>query len=586
MARQITAINTPTKTLTFTPALSNTVCSNAVNAACATSADCLSPGTCVTATTQASRILANWGNNTIVTEDLRLTGSSPLLDAGTNTPLFGTVPTVDYDDFPRPADGDQNGSPIVDIGAFEFHLPDGDGDGVPDSLDCAPTVNSVWTVPDQVPAPLAIAVGQVLSWMHVPQANVYDVYSGTITTPFTFGPACLITEVPGLSASIAGSNPPVGSAYYYLVGGVNTCGSGPIHSFSTVFPPSTCPPLGAQTDGDGILDINDNCPTVYNVNQADSDHDTVGTACDDCPSLYNPSQLDVNANGVGDDCEDVDGDGYPLVNDCNDGNPAIHPGATEVCNGLDDNCVNGVDEGGASLCVDANVCTQDVCGGTLGCQHPPVADGTTCDDASLCTPTDSCQSGVCVGGNPVICTSPDACHDPGTCAPATGVCSPPTPKPDGTACDDGNACTAPDTCQSGTCQPGGPRDADSDGHPDPLCGGNDCNDLNPLVWAAPAEVTNLILTTVSPANPAWDSQASLAGPETVYDLVSGSMGPGSGLNFAGGSCLLAEGPNSYSDSRPDPALGTAYWYLSRAENSCGVGTYGTPSRDSGILACP
>lgn len=191
-----------------------------------------------------------------------------------------------------------------------------------------------------------------------------------------------------------------------------------------------------------------------------------------------------------------------------------------------------------------------------------------------------------MGGNPVICTSPDACHDPGTCAPATGVCSPPTPKPDGTACDDGNACTAPDTCQSGTCQPGGPRDADSDGHPDPLCGGNDCNDLNPLVWAAPAEVTNLILTTVSPANPAWDSQASLAGPETVYDLVSGSMGPGSGLNFAGGSCLLAEGPNSYSDSRPDPALGTAYWYLSRAENSCGVGTYGTPSRDSGILACP
>jgi len=31
--------------------------------------------------------------------------------------------------------------------------------------------------------------------------------------------------------------------------------------------------------------------------------------------------------------------------DCNDANPTVKPGAPEVCNGVDDNCVGGVDEG-------------------------------------------------------------------------------------------------------------------------------------------------------------------------------------------------------------------------------------------------
>jgi hypothetical protein len=109
-----------------------------------------------------------------------------------------------------------------------------------------------------------------------------------------------------------------------------------------------------------------------------------------------------------------------------------------------------------------------------------------------------------------------------------------------------------------------------------------------MVWSAPLETTNLIVTSVSPAtaNLSWDAQDVSAGPGTTYDLVSGTLGPGPGVNFAGASCRQSAGPASYSDGNPDPAIGFGYWYLSRARNGCGVGTYGTSARDTTIPPCP
>jgi hypothetical protein len=98
---------------------------------------------------------------------------------------------------------------------------------------------------------------------------------------------------------------------------------------------------------------------------------------------------------------------------------------------------------------DGNVCTTSAC--NMGMPvHPPVMDGTGCDDTNACTQTDTCQMGTCTGSNPVVCSALDQCHVAGTCDPMTGTCSNPN-APNDTACNDGDACTQTDTCQSGAC---------------------------------------------------------------------------------------------------------------------------------------
>ncbi len=84
-------------------------------------------------------------------------------------------------------------------------------------------------------------------------------------------------------------------------------------------------------DGDGVIDANDDCKTVPNADQKDTDMDSFGDACDadddgdgildgadNCQFVPNAQQLDANHNKLGDVCDaDADGDGkLNAADDC------------------------------------------------------------------------------------------------------------------------------------------------------------------------------------------------------------------------------------------------------------------------------
>jgi hypothetical protein len=102
-----------------------------------------------------------------------------------------------------------------------------------------------------------------------------------------------------------------------------------------------------------------------------------GGATGDCTTL--PGAAGGGAMGaLQGNCVDVDGDGYTSSQcggmDCDDSDPAIHPGAAEICNGKDDNCSGEKDEA-PNNCTDAGEVCQAVDGGAM-CAAPPSDGGT------------------------------------------------------------------------------------------------------------------------------------------------------------------------------------------------------------------
>lgn len=114
-------------------------------------------------------------------------------------------------------------------------------------------------------------------------------------------------------------------------------------------------------------------------------------------------------------------------------------------------------------------------------------------------------------------------------------------------------------------------DSDFDGRGD-AC---DCAPFDPGSYAVVAEVTGLAVES-DKQTITWDPDSASTGADTVHDVLRGDVAQlpiDDGLTE---TCLGSFAGTTTTDDKI-PLEGEAYWYVTRARNACGAGTYGFAS---------
>lgn len=127
-------------------------------------------------------------------------------------------------------------------------------------------------------------------------------------------------------------------------------------------------------------------------------------------------------------------------------------------------------------------------------------------------------------------------------------------------------------------------DSDADGIAD-AC---DCAPSDSGAFEVPSAVTGLVFAA-DRETLSWDGQGALAGTATAFDLARGPLSDlHTGGGFTGATCLGPAIGGTIATDPQTPAAGGGYYYLARARNVCGVGSWGMNGTGAArILAvCP
>ncbi len=279
----------------------------------------------------------------------------------------------------------------------------------------------------------------------------------------TSGDACAAGKCQGTAIGCDDANPCTDDSCDPKSGCVHlpnaaTCSDGDACTSGDVCANSACAGTAISCD-DGQLCTTDSCDKLTGCSHVDN-----ALACNDGSLCTQTDVCSGGKCVGGDPVACAASDGCHVVGKCDGStgicsNPAASNGAVcddgNLCTTID-GCQVGVCTGGAAVSCPAKPCQTASCNPQTGaCAYAPVTDATLCDDGNACTQLDTCKSGSCVGASPVVCAASDQCHVAGTCDSASGKCSNPN-KPDATMCNDGSACTQTDTCQAGVCTGGNP----------------------------------------------------------------------------------------------------------------------------------